>query len=152
LKEKELRADQWRARWGVEQTEIDALATLRPEVLRQIAREKLDPFFDHGLKARVDQARREWLEEAQAVVDASVDQEHLERLRAEAAEKLATLRAEIEAINEAARVDADDFDLPPVPPVPEAETSGDQPLPLVDSGWSFAEQCRRLIDSKAYRT
>jgi hypothetical protein len=27
-------------------------------------------------------------------------------------------------------------------------TSG---LPLLDSGWSFAEQCRRLLDSKGYR-
>jgi hypothetical protein len=25
------------------------------------------------------------------------------------------------------------------------------PLPLLDSGWSFAEQCRRLIASKGYR-
>jgi hypothetical protein len=27
-----------------------------------------------------------------------------------------------------------------------------EPLPLLDSGWSFADQCRRLIASKAYRT
>jgi len=25
------------------------------------------------------------------------------------------------------------------------------PLPLLDSGWPFVEQCRALIDSKAYR-
>jgi len=34
LKETERRADRWRARWGVEQTEIDALATLKPLRLR----------------------------------------------------------------------------------------------------------------------
>ena len=26
-----------------------------------------------------------------------------------------------------------------------------QPKPLLDSWWSFAEQCKALIDSKAYR-
>jgi hypothetical protein len=152
LKETEKRADRWRAAWGVEQTEIDALATLQPDLLREIAEALLDPFIDRTLDGRVDRARRAWRAEAQAVVDAGIDQDRLERLRADAAEKLATLRAEIEAINEAARVDADDFDLPPVPPVPPPELDGEQPLPLLDSGWSFAHQCRRLIDSKAYRS
>jgi hypothetical protein len=52
------------------------------------------------------------------------------------------------------RIDTDDFDLPE-PVVPTAELNGQahplHPLPLLDSGWSFAEQCRRLIASKAYR-
>jgi hypothetical protein len=152
LKDTEKRADRWRAAWGVEQTEIDALATLRPDVLREIAQRWLNPFFDRTLAHRVNQARRTWIEEAQAVVDAAVDQEHLDRLRVEAAAKLTTLRAEIEAINEAARVDTDDFDLPEMPEVPQPADGGEQPLPLLDSGWSFADQCRRLIDSKAYRT
>jgi hypothetical protein len=38
LKDTEKRADRWRAAWGVEQTEIDALASLRPELLDQVAR------------------------------------------------------------------------------------------------------------------
>jgi hypothetical protein len=89
--------------------------------------------------------------EAQAVVDEAVDQEHLDRLREEAAAKLATLRAEIDAINEAARVDPGDFDLPAVPSVPEPVLNGGQPMPLLDSAWPFAEQVRRLRDSKGYR-
>jgi hypothetical protein len=49
------------------------------------------------------------------------------------------------------RVDASDFDLPE-PVVPTAELDGDaHPLPLLDSVWPFAEQCRRLIASKGYR-
>lgn len=146
------RADKWIAAMGVEQTEVDVLtlsATL--PLLRRIARAALDPFFDHTLDQRVGQARRAWVGQAQAIVDGAVDQEHLDRLRVEAAAKLATLRAEIDAINEAARVDPGDFDLPAVPPVPEPVRHGDQPMPLLDSGWLFAEQCRRLIDSKAYR-
>jgi hypothetical protein len=35
--------------------------------------------------------------------------------------------------------------------VPEPVVSEVHPLPLLDSSWSFAEQCKRLIDSKAYR-
>jgi hypothetical protein len=35
--------------------------------------------------------------------------------------------------------------------IPEAEPDDDYPLPLVDSDDDFAEQCRALIDSKAYR-
>jgi hypothetical protein len=152
LKETEKRADRWTAAFGVEQTEIDALATLQPDVLRRIAQAALDPFFDDTLAHRVNQSQRTWIEEAQAVVDAGTDRDQLDRLRVEAAAKLATLRAEIDAINEAARVDADDFDLPPVPVVPDPELNRDQPLPLLDSRWSFADQCRRLVASKAYRS
>jgi hypothetical protein len=44
-----------------------------------------------------------------------------------------------------------DFRLP-APEIPDAEVDGspDAP-PLLDSAWDFAEQCQRLIDSKAYR-
>ena len=45
LKETEARADKWREAFGVEQTEIDALATLRPEVLREIVEEALNALF-----------------------------------------------------------------------------------------------------------
>jgi hypothetical protein len=135
-----------------QQTEVDVLtlpSTLG--LLRRIATDAIEPFFDHTLDGRVFDARSAWLNEAQAVVDDTVDQEHLDRLRIEAAAKLATLRAEIDAINEAARVDPGDFDLPPVPPVPEPTRQGEQPMPLLDSAWPFAEQVRRLLDSKGYR-
>lgn len=49
------------------------------------------------------------------------------------------------------RIDADDFDLP-VPVVPTSELNGHHAgAPLLDLGWSFADQRRRLIASKAYR-
>jgi hypothetical protein len=149
LKESEKRADKWRAAMGIEQTEIDALASLRPDLLRRIAREALDPFFDASLDGRVRRAYGEWRQEAQSVVDASMDAEHLEQLRLEAAEKLAELRTEIDAINDALRIDVDDFDLPPIA-VPEAQVSESNGLPLLDSRWPFVSQCRALIASKAY--
>jgi hypothetical protein len=151
LKDTERRGDAWQAAKGVEQTEIDALASLQPDLLRRIARDAIAPFRDASLDRRVYEARSQWITEAQAIVDEAVDQDHLDRLRAEAGEKLAELRVEIDAVNDALRLDARDFDLP-VPVVPTADIDGTlHPLPLLDSSWSFAEQCRALIDSKAYR-
>jgi hypothetical protein len=152
LKDTEKRGDRWRAAMGVEQTEIDALASLQPDLLRRIARDALDPFFDHSLRDRAFGAYQDWRADAQTAVDNAMDADRLERLRSEAGRKLAELRAEIDAINEALRVDADDFELPEIA-IPHAVLR-DRDLaldPLLDSRWSFAEQCRRLIDSKAYR-
>ena len=46
LKATERRADRWREAMGVAQTEIDALAALRPDLLRRITSEAVEPFFD----------------------------------------------------------------------------------------------------------
>ena len=51
LKDTERRADKWTAAMGVEQTEIDALAALQPDVLTQMARDAIAPFFDSTLDA-----------------------------------------------------------------------------------------------------
>lgn len=150
LKATEKRADAWQEAMGVEQTEIDALASLRPDLLRQLARGAIEPFYDSTLASRVWQARDEWHRQAQTIVDEAIDQDRLDRLRDEAARKLAELRDEIDAINNALQLDASDFDLPPAV-VPVAEADGSNGLPLLDSRWSFAEQTRALIESKAYR-
>jgi hypothetical protein len=150
LKDTEKRGDKWRAAMGVEQTEIDALASLRPDLLREITRNAVAPFFDDTLDQRVFEAQSDWLDEAQAVVDQATDQAHLDRLRSEAESKLAELAEQIEAINNALQLNVHGFDLPAIE-VPEAEPGGVQPLPLLDSSWSFTEQCKALIDSKGYR-
>jgi hypothetical protein len=46
LKETEKRADRWREAFGIEQTEIDALATLRAIDLERIVLEAINPYFD----------------------------------------------------------------------------------------------------------
>jgi hypothetical protein len=151
LKDTERRGDRWRTAMGVEQTEIDALASLRPDLLTRIAREAVYPFFDLTLDRRVREARRRWLADAQAVVDSSVDAEALDRIRQQAAERLDALADEIETLNQALRIGVGDFDLPEIV-VPLAEiANASNGVPLLDSRWGFAEQCRRLIDSKAYR-
>jgi hypothetical protein len=45
LSDKEKRAERWREAWGVEQTEIDALAALQPDTLRQIIEDAIAPFY-----------------------------------------------------------------------------------------------------------
>jgi hypothetical protein len=60
LKDTERRADRWRERMGVEQTEIDALATLRPDVLEDIARQAIAPYYDPTVERRAADAKRKW--------------------------------------------------------------------------------------------
>jgi hypothetical protein len=150
LKATEKRADDWQQAMGVAQTEIDALASLQPALLRQIANDALDPYFDRTLDRRATEAYSRWQAEAQAALMESLDSDRLDRIRADAAERLGELREQIDAINEALRVDADDLDLPPIV-VPEPELDGPDALPLVDSRDPFTEQCSRLIASRAYR-
>ena len=61
---------------GVEQTEIDALAALRPELLEQLVRQAINPFFDTSLDGRVRAARHTWLAEAQARLEEQLDHTH----------------------------------------------------------------------------
>lgn len=65
LKATEKRAEKWRRNMGHEQTEIDALAALRPDDLRWIALDAIAPFYDFTLAARSEAARAAWLAEAE---------------------------------------------------------------------------------------
>lgn len=110
LKPSELRADKWKDAFGHEQTEIDALATLRPDTLREIVEQSLEPYFDATLVRRVWTARREWEEQAQAVIDEHVDQDVLGEIE-EAAETIeAELRQKVEALEDEADEQAADLD------------------------------------------
>ena len=150
LKEKERRADKWRQAFGVEQTEIDALATLRQDLLAQIAQEAIGPFYDATLWWRVTQARHEWEAQARSIVNDQLGGAYGDRV-AQARQKLAAMRQLHDEINELVRLDVSDFDLPPIH-VPQARlTQGLAPQPLIDSRWSWVTQTRRLIDSKNYR-
>jgi hypothetical protein len=141
LKATELRGDKWQQAMGIEQTEIDALATLNPNLLRSIVRDAMRPFYDFDLDRRVGEARREWVREAQAVLDDQIDHNQLERLSSEAQAKLETLRQAIDAIN--------DLELPNPPRGPQARTEG-YGKPLISSEWDYTDQTRRLIAHKAY--
>ena len=60
LKASERRADRWRAAYGVEQTEIDALARCGRTLLAEILTDAVLPFYDHTLASRVAEARAAW--------------------------------------------------------------------------------------------
>jgi hypothetical protein len=149
LKETEKRADRWVAAFGVEQTEVDALAALRPDLLRTIAHEAIGEFYDRNLNQRVREARNQWRDAAQEVIEEALGDDRLEHREAET--RLAAMQEEVDALNEAVRVDIDDLDLPDIE-IPEADTSlgENAPDPLIDSQWGFVEQTQRLIESKAY--
>jgi hypothetical protein len=127
LKETERRADRWRQAFGVEQTEIDALATLQPDVLREIVEAALRPYYDDTLEDRVDEAREDWMQRAQAAIDAQVDPERLAGLREQATGRLAELEAAINDINEQLRLAADGFRLPAIEvPQPEIDQEAER--------------------------
>jgi hypothetical protein len=153
LKESERRADNWREAMGHEQTEIDALATLQPNVLRRIVVDALEPFFDDTLDERVREAQAERKTEAQAALESQIDQGALDDLKQQAEEKLEQLRDQIDELNRKLRLTTGDGIGLPEPQIPEAEVFPEsQGLPLVSSAWDWVEQTRALIARKRYAT
>ena len=150
LKATEKRAYKWQEAMEVEQTEIDALAALRPELLNEIASQAASEFFDPDLDQRVMLAEVEWQGAAQRILDAAAGG-HLDQLRADAVSLLAAKRGEIQRILDTVRVDPDSLGIElPTPVLPEATVYA-QRTPLCDSRWRFSTQCHELIASKQYR-
>jgi hypothetical protein len=145
LKETEKRAAGWRERYGVEQTEIDALATLRPELLREIVEEACAPYFDATLAGRVSEAKSAWEQSAQEELEEKLDEEFLEDIRERAQATLDALR---EQLDQAGDIEVE-IDLPP-PPIPDANPPEDGPDPLVSSEMALLEAIRTLRDRKNY--
>lgn len=152
LKDTERRATKWFEATGVEQTEIDAALTLQPQLVEELAVEAVRSYFDATLASRVREAEREWERQAQRVLDESGG-EHLAQLRTETAAVLETKRQEIQELLDGVRIDPAQLgiELPGLPDLPPAEVTPNYRPPLVDSGWTFPEQCEGLIASKQYR-
>jgi hypothetical protein len=153
LKESEKRADRWREEFGVEQTEIDALATLRPRDLEAIVHAAIEPYFDLTLKRRVDAAYSEWREAAQEAVDEQIDSDALDAVRERTEEKLEEFEAEVDQTNAQLQALGDGISLPKaVVPEPELDEGklGRQ-APLISTAWqSWTEATRALKARKAY--
>lgn len=151
LKETEKRASRWREAFGVEQTEIDALATLRPDALREIVDRAFDPYFDRTLKARVDTAEQEWLAAAQGEMSEQIDDDVLSDLREQAATQLEELRTEIDRINEQLHLVAADHVALPEIEVPQPEIDDDaERHALVEIDQNWVQATRALIAQKSY--
>jgi hypothetical protein len=152
LKETERRADKWRAAMGREQTEIDALATLRPSDLTRIVTGAIMPFYDADLTSRVWRAKSDWEDRTREALNEQLDDEHLAALRGHLAEQIVGIRKQLREIESQARLATRDLDieLPPIViPDPEIDETL-QGKPLISSRWSWPEQTRALIDRKRY--
>ncbi len=153
LKETENRADRWREAFGIEQTEIDALATLRPDVLRRIVEAAIEPYFDESLDLRVAEAKEAWKYAATASLEYQIDSDALGAIQERAGDKLEELRGAIRLINDSLRLAVDDIVELPEPVVPEAEIGAEKlgrQAPLISSAWSWAEATRALKARKTY--
>jgi hypothetical protein len=153
LKESEKRADKWRAAFGVEQTEVDALLTPRAlddGVLRELVERAFDPYFDRTLEARVAAAEDEWRSAAAEAIDEQIDSDALSDARDQASELLDEMPERVDDINRRLRAAVGPVTLPEID-VPEPELNDDTPrqaLVSLDQDW--VEATRALIAHKSY--
>jgi hypothetical protein len=149
LKEGEKRGALWLETYGLEQTEIDALATLRPDALEEIIRTAVvGPYFDPDLAQKVKDAKDDWEAKAQDEIDEQIDGERLDALkeRAQAAlDELAAVNAEVEAMRDDIEIEE------PVPDLPEADMDvlseaqeERRDAVLIDSDMDYVEATDRL--------
>jgi hypothetical protein len=154
LKSTEPRAARWQQAMGIEQTEVDAAIALRPAELAQAARDALDPFFDATLAGRFEQARQEWEEQAQEIIDDGLYGDKDELLAA-AEGTISQVRDLVRQVRDSLQTSATLADLdgfePPEPDCPAGTAlPSDLGTALVSSAWDFAEQCQALKRAKAY--
>jgi len=158
LKETERRGDKWRAHWNHEQTEIDALAALRPAELRRIAEQSIEPFYDPSLDRRHFEAGRTWQLAADQLLQANPAYGETRAALATILDGAEALITEFQAELQAAADELDaaqnaaaeklNVDLPdPYEPV-EPEISATAPEPLYSSRDDWREATEKLI---AYR-
>jgi hypothetical protein len=133
--------------------ELDAVMAYYPGVLEGIVSEKLDPWFDESLAQRVDDARAEYLDEAEEALDEFLGEQGRTR-RDEITTRLAEIRAEADRLLAEMATLTEDFESPDVD-VPEAECDGDEfdddddaDDLLCNSRWPFLRQVQRLIRSR----
>jgi hypothetical protein len=148
LKDKEKRSAAWRAAFdGHEQTEIDALVELHPDVLRQATYDAIRPFYDFTLNDRVSRVGDDWRIKANRALARKKDHRSaVERIKAawEAA------RAAIADLTDEQQraVDALRETIPAAPTLPEAKPEGEAGCALFDSTNDFIAATRRLRQHK----
>ena len=153
LKDTERRADRWREVMGHEQTEIDALAALRPEVLRSIARDAVAPFFDFGLSARARLAQMEWHEKAEAMLHEHPDYvvvcEEISTALDDVRAALDNAKAADQRLREVQRQGVERLRLA-LPPIEQVQPVLHKtvPEPLFTTDDDFADATRRLVEYK----
>jgi hypothetical protein len=147
LKETELRGERWKERWGHEQTEIDALAALQPEVLREIAYDAVRPYFDLGAAERAAEREEEWRRLA-------TEKLHASPLYGQGVERLEEAKAGIEEAIEEAREIRNEVEqsvrgikTPPIKPI-ELELGEATEDAVYDSDDDWVDATRKLKERK----
>jgi hypothetical protein len=152
LKPEEKRADKWKAAFGREQTEIDAVLALAPDALRRIIRDAVAPYFDRTLSSRVYEARNEWEENAGATLE-EISGSEIEQLRDEAEATLGELKAQVAHIENRIAEVADQVRDSTFPPfeIPQAQLDPpDESNLLCSSNWSWLDNTLSMKARKAY--
>jgi hypothetical protein len=116
LKPTELRAAGWIARFGCEQTEIDALMALAPGALEAAVSDAFAPYFDRTLADRAAKIKEDWQADAQAALDALIGDDQLDDQRA----RFEAAIEDIKAIRDRQDAAASGLVLDP-PELPEAD-------------------------------
>lgn len=150
LKDGETRAGAWEAKFGIQQVELDAIATLRPKVLERIAAAGMRPFFDASLARRVFNARREWERVAQAALQEQLGDELLAQIRDDVEAKIADLKGLAAEVNKQLWVSTARVDLPPMPEIPDPVLGNGVPSPLVTSDLDYVDLTLALKARGAY--
>jgi len=148
LKETERRADRWRAVMRHEQTEIDALAALRPQELRSIALNAIKPFYDRTLERRIQTSRGLWHDAAQRQLTAHPSYQAAVNVIGDAHAALEEAVNVLHGAQDAAQAAFENIELPPVV-APEPMIDQVAPRPLFTTHDGYADASRRLIAHKA---
>ena len=150
LKDTERRADKWRSVMGHEQTEIDALAALDPDTLREIALEAITPFYDATLARRALAAGDAWHREARLTLESHPD---YAAARDQIGAALETLSDAAEAFRQRKNPYINTLRAVRPPPVnpPEPELSVSPPDPLFKSTTDYVTASRGLSAYKALK-
>lgn len=150
LKETEKRAGGWRERYGVEQTEIDALATLRPDLLRSIVRQAVAPYYDATFYSRTQEAVRRAVDAAQERFEESLRETPVKALQTQLATEVATMRDRIQDLQRQLRAAVDAIDVTVDLKLPEIQLAEPSTDPLVSSDMPLIEHIQTLKDRKDY--
>jgi hypothetical protein len=136
------------------QTEIDALAALRPDVLDHIAREAIRPFYDADLDRRIETVRRQWSRDANEWLHSLPQYAEAVRVLTEEHGAAARAFSEFEAhrrdvIRDLSRVFRARPDAPGAPPDVPIDISAIAPEPLFSTDDDHVTASRKLINHKA---
>ncbi len=151
LKSTELRADNWMAAQGREQTELDAAVALAPDEFARTVENSLLQYFDTTVEDTAFQMCCDLEDEESERLADELGDDVMERIRSEAEARLDELSGLVDEINESLHVDPGEFGIerPVTPDVLIGEVD-EQEEPLIDTSDGWGNATVALKRRKAY--